>query len=184
MLRPMPDALSSARPQPDPLPGPLPDPLPDLGGVASAVLGIWTGLAAGLGALPSRRDVDPARFPPEARHVVPHLWLLDVERDPWRFRLRLIGGALKSAGSPAKPGDYLDSVDRTGEVGALLREVCVSRAPAARRGRPVLPHGGDVDELEVLYLPLASDGATVDAVLCCTEYRWRGGRGPAFPRLW
>jgi hypothetical protein len=48
----------------------------------------------------------------------------------------------------------------------------------------VLPHHDDIEELEVLYLPLAADGNTADGVLCCTDYRWREGCRPAYPRYW
>lgn len=107
--------------------------------------------------------------------------MLDVERAPWRFRYRLIGGALPAAGAPARTGDYIDQYETTGTTTARFVRVCVEREPHFRRGPPRLRHTAGVRELESLVMPLASDGRTVDILLCCTVYHWQSGFGPTSP---
>lgn len=146
--------------------------------IAAQVLDYWRGLHPGPGLLPGRQHLDPAALAAVAPRALPHIWLVDVEEAPRRYRLRLIGTALKRAGNPAEPGQYLDEVDSTGEVSQRLDQVCATGQPAHRRGPPRLPHSEEVRELEVLLLPLAADGRTVNMVLGCTLYIMRDGFVP------
>ena len=51
----------------------------------------WESLAPGPGILPGRQHFDPIQVP----DLLPHIWLIDVERGPMlRFRYRLLGTAL------------------------------------------------------------------------------------------
>lgn len=149
---------------------------------ASAIIKVvhqhWIGLRPAPRILPGRQHFDPAALAAESPEALPHLWLLQIETDPRRYRLRLIGSALKAAGSPGRVGDCIDSIDETGGVVRWLDGICDGREPNYRRGPPKLPHGGHVAELENLVLPLAADGRTVDMLLACTIYHWREGQAP------
>ena len=151
---------------------------PDSSPLIAQILAHWDGMRPGPDLLPARRHFDPAALAGVAPDVLPHLWLLDIEPSPRRYRLRLIGTMLKVAGSPGRVGDYLDAVDVTGAAQRCLDEACRTRTPDYHRGPPALPHTSDVQELEVIYLPLAADGRNADIILACTVYHWKPGREP------
>lgn len=155
------------------------DPLVGAGPLLRAVHDHWRSLFPAEGVLPGRRHLDPVALAAAAPGCLPHVWMLDVERAPWRFRYRLVGGALAAAGAPARAGEYLDRYETGGTVTRTFLRVCLDRAPHFRRGPPRLLHNGPVRDLESLVLPLASDGTTVDVLLCCTVYHWQPGYGPA-----
>jgi hypothetical protein len=58
----------------------------------------------GARAMPARRDMDPLDIP----GLLPHIVLLDVERDPLRFRVRLYGTACTAIRGRDLTGHYLD----------------------------------------------------------------------------
>lgn len=110
---------------------------------------------------------------PGLTDLLPHLWLLDVHRNPWRFRYRVAGTAFASLiGYPVGDTWY-------DEIGPQAWSVDRSRLIAtARDGMPTWRRGsqsqeadaGDLkhDEVETLMLPLASDGIQADAILGIT----------------
>ncbi|MBL8706963.1 MAG: PAS domain-containing protein [Rhodospirillales bacterium] len=123
--------------------------------------------------LPGRQHFDPVAVP----RLLANVWLLDLERDPWRFRYRVIGSALVQAGTPVRTGDWLHEVlpDKAQRAGmeALFLQAIESRAPAWRRGAPTIAHDRFISELEVIVLPLARDGVTVDNLLNATVFYWQ-----------
>lgn len=131
------------------------------------------------GRLPRRRDIDPIALARLAPALVPHLWLLDVLRNPYRFRYRLIGGALVEAGAPGRVGEFVHEVGGgpgTSLHGNLVR-VCEERVCNHRGGPPTLPHSTHVEEVERLSLPLVDDADQVAMILCASVYRWQQGWG-------
>lgn len=126
--------------------------------------------------LPGRQHISPVEIAELGLGILRHVWLLDVVREPLRFRLRLIGGALKAAGSPGNPGSYVHDYDGSGKLTAKLERMCADRKPVHKRGRPTMPHDPEMDlaMLENVLLPLASDGSTVDMIVGCTVYHWPG----------
>jgi len=140
------------------------------------MLAHWRSLAPAPGMLPGRQHFDPIRVP----DLLPHTWLIDVERGPvLRFRYRLIGTALIEAGVPMRRGDYFDEVANQpsrDEVAGMLAGVVLERRPNWRRGVPLVAHVKHVTELERVVLPLAADGATVDMLIGATLFYWEDGR--------
>jgi hypothetical protein len=128
--------------------------------------------------LPARHHLNPVELSELADGILHHVWLLDVERDPLRFRVRLLVGALTAAGGPGAPGQYVDEFDTGGEMTAKLVAMCQDRRPVFKRGAPTLPHAPDAQLLENVALPLANDGVTVDMILGCTVYRQAVQLGP------
>jgi hypothetical protein len=116
------------------------------------------------GALPGRRDVDPM----ELRALLPHLFLLDVVRSTsLLFRFRLVGTALVELSGRDLTGETIGEEQYgagTDWILDTLGRVAREAAPVAQRidmgwtGRPVR-------RAEVAFLPLASDGHTVNMIL-------------------
>lgn len=134
-----------------------------------AIYDYWCGLRSGK-RLPARRDVDPADVPA----LLPYLWLTDVERDPPRFRFRLIGSAIVEGLGRDLTGRYFDqcfdNFDGSPPHRTLV-EISAKGRPAWRRGPALLTRKDyNVKEMERIILPLASDGETVDLFLALSVY--------------
>jgi hypothetical protein len=120
------------------------------------------------GRLPGRQHVWPGDMVP----YLPHVWLLDVVREPLRFRYRLIGTAEVRVLGTDLTGRWLDEVH--GEtwddpsVRDRLRFMAETGRPTWSRS-PVL-WGPDRSHqiIENCLLPLAADGHTVDMILACS----------------
>ena len=80
-------------------------PLDQLHPTTRALYEHWQRIHPTPGAFPGRQHFDPLDVP----KLLPNLWLVDVARDPWRFRYRVVGTALGEAGAPATRGRYLSS---------------------------------------------------------------------------
>ncbi len=123
--------------------------------------------------LPGRQHFDPMAVPALLRNV----WLLDVERDPFRFRYRVIGSALIEAGTPVRTGAWLHEAmpEPAGrrDMEAFFIRAVETGAPSWRRGRPTIAHQRFITELEVIALPLARDGGRVDNLLNATVFYWK-----------
>lgn len=146
-----------------------------LGEKASIVYRHWLAAHPVEGGLPGRHHIDPA----EMAQALPNVWLVDVEREPRRFRYRLIGTGLYEGGVLAKVGDYVDQFDMYREaVGAMLSAVVDTGVPSYHRGPPLSELAREVRMLERLSLPLARDGRTVDMILNITVYDWQTGFSP------
>ena len=115
------------------------------------------------GRLPSRRDINPA----ELARLLPNIMLIDVITPGPRFRYRLVGtGEVRHRGIDPTgktldeaysglDGDYCDGNYRyVARSGKHLYDT--SPEPTAR---------GNLADIEVLFVPLASDGKTVDTIM-------------------
>lgn len=109
---------------------------------------------------PSRSDIDPA----EITHLLPYVGLVDVLRNPLRFRYRLAGTQIVESYGYELTGHYLDEADLNGHLGAIVTEytkvaeqgeaVCATWDYTRKDGRHI--------RYERLALPLSSDGRIVD----------------------
>ncbi|WP_370154265.1 PAS domain-containing protein [Ferrovibrio sp.] len=124
----------------------------------------WLGRQAETGRLPARADFDPLTM----RKALGNVALIEVHRDPLRFRIRLAGTNQASRLDRDPTGQWLDEMDAP-EYRMLLigRLTAIVRDPA-----PLLVHNRQLlDErwydYEVIWLPLANDGRTVDMVMAC-----------------
>jgi hypothetical protein len=117
---------------------------------------------------PARADIDPLDF----AYVLGYVMLIDVTYDPLRFRFRLYGSALLDRNSAVDmTGRYLDEHARP-EFRAYLRAEWADTI-----ARAVPTHGffdrmidDELRKFEVLRLPLASDGQTIDMLLVCAVF--------------
>jgi len=111
--------------------------------------------------LPSREDIDPM----ELRFILGNLILVDVLRDPLRFRYRLVGSNVSRRMGIDLTGKLLDEhPDPTFRSGAIpiYTEVANTARPYARQHDTIMD--GRLRRYQVLLLPLAADGRTVDVI--------------------
>jgi hypothetical protein len=131
-----------------------------------SLYGYWLKIHPGAG-LPGRRHFEPMDIP----QLLPNLWLLDVERDPLRFRYRLVGTKLAEFFGKAIKGGYLGDSTKphfTEQHLAHYEDVVANRIPHYRRGQPAFAVDRSMLVVERIILPLASDGSAVDMILALT----------------
>ncbi len=121
------------------------------------------------GGLPGRQHLDPLDIP----QLLPNIWMVDVTRNPLRFRFRLVGTEIVKFVGRDVTGLWLDEFFEgyeTSEASHAHRNCALAGEPAYRKG-DVLFNPGRADlEAERIYLPLAQDGKEVDILLVMTLY--------------
>lgn len=144
----------------------------------------WQSIHPGNGLLPGRQHFDPVAFAERHPQLLPHLWLVDVERTPLRFRLRLIGGKVSLTSPFAGAGQYVDEfIDMAARVETLhsaFARLVETGQPEFRRGGPNPAANSNIRAVSRLSLPLAADGRNVDMILNLTTYVWSTPRKPRF----
>jgi len=128
-------------------------------------------------AMPARADIEPA----EIKKLLPMVMLVDVTADARRFVYRLVGTqeVMERGGDPtgksvaeAYFGGSLD------ETLSCYDYVVQKRAPFCYRD-PYAASDGQIQNDDIIYLPLSDDGASVNIVLVYTHCRsfQRRGKG-------
>lgn len=133
-----------------------------------ALYDYWLSIHPGTG-LPGRRHFDPVDIPA----LLSSIWMIDVAREPWRFRFRLLGTEIVTFTGRDGTGRWLDEIyPRFGESAAFrfYRGCAESGRPSYRRGSAHAGLEGKPVAAEQLTLPLAADGETVDILLMMTLY--------------
>jgi len=127
----------------------------------------WEGKRGGR-PLPARAALDPLDFP----YALPNVALVDVLRDPLRFRFRLVGTEIVLRDGTDLTGKYTDDHPLP-EYRALLRQtysdVVAGGQPAVFRRERLMDE--KPRQYEVLYLPLAADGITIDMLLVGIDFQ-------------
>ena len=121
------------------------------------------------GLLPGRQHFEPLDVPA----LLPSIWLIEVHRDPYRFRYRLVGSRIEDFAGERLTGLWFAerlSGPALQQVNLAMQAVVESREPDWRRGRPKIRWEKDHMVMERLYLPLAKNGADVDMILAISEY--------------
>jgi len=143
---------------------------------ARQLLDYWESIRPAPNVLPGRENFQPAAVAP----LLASLSLLDVFRNPLRFRYRVVGSSLTVAGYSARAGDWFDEVvpplPRGERPAEPMIEVVHSGRPSWVLAPPRMPQVRGVAEIERLILPLARDGRTVDMLLNLTLYHSRSRR--------
>src|SRR6185295_14868187 len=119
------------------------------------------------GSPPRRGDIAPDQI----KDLLPNLMIVDVERDPLRFRYRLVGTRVVEYNGVEFTGYYL------GEIGwPEEQDLIASYTEVVNSRRPVFGlldwqlNTGAVGRAEFARLPLSEDGATVSQILAMEDY--------------
>ena len=117
---------------------------------------------------PSRRNIDPLDFP----YALGRIMLVDVLREPQRFRVRLHGSEMVRRAGYDLTGktleDLPDSEYRSYVIGRC-RKLVTSGEPALVHHDRVLDNR--VWRYDAIWLPFSDDGATVAMLLCALIYQ-------------
>jgi len=122
----------------------------------------WLSIHPGTG-LPGRQHLDPADVP----GLLPYMFLINVERDPLRFRYRLVGTNYVQMMGSDLTHRYLDEVhpDFPGPIREQYVELAEHGRLAYRKGRVMRAAMHRDFVIERLALPLARNGVDVDMIL-------------------
>jgi hypothetical protein len=122
--------------------------------------------------LPGRQHFDPV----DVRRLLPDIWMLDVHRDPLRFRYRLVGTAIVTAVGREITGQWIEKVFANWEPKDApyrrYKAVLETGVPSWRRGAPFNADRARCPVVENIVLPLATDGSEIDILLGLTIYSW------------
>jgi hypothetical protein len=122
---------------------------------------------------PARRDIDPLDF----RYLMGRIVLIDVLREPLRFRFRLQGIEVVKYFGRDMTGMLFDDIRRP-ELRAFLlqrgKELLEAGVPYFARRE--LAKDGRTLRFEAAVLPLADDGETIDMIMLAIIF-------PFFPHL-
>lgn len=118
---------------------------------------------------PARSDIDPLDF----AFVLGHVMLLDVLRNPLRFKVRVHGTEMVMQAGYDLTGKFLDDIP-IGDYRQYVLERCEG---LVRSGAPLgLWHNRTLDgrrrRYEALWLPFSDDGENVTMLLCALIYEW------------
>jgi len=119
------------------------------------------------GRLPKRGDIAPD----EIKDLLPNIMIVDVERDPIRFRYRLVGTRVVEYNGVEFTGRYL------GEIGWPEEQDLIDGYTAVAKTRePVFGAlawelvSGAVGRCEFARLPLSEDGELASQILAMEDY--------------
>ena len=165
---------------------------------ASADYGIWTGHRipddrSGWHPLVRRfyeywRDVAPPGRLPGRQHIAPEdivpllsrLWILDVFRDPVRYRYRLVGTDITRSLQRELTGTWLDEAQPESVKNPDLRDryrfILETGQATWRRGPTMWLRDPTHRQIENCLAPLASDGVTVDKIIAVSIILDANGR--------
>jgi len=116
---------------------------------------------------PRREDIEPGDVP----DLLPHIFLVDVEDAPERFRVRLAGTAVVACFGVDMTGKTIESLDlgeKRSSILKLYEDAVTSGQPSYDRHQYWTEAYGQRLNYERLLLPLSSDGEHVDKLLGCT----------------
>lgn len=120
---------------------------------------------------PRRSDIDLS----DITSLLPILQMVEISRDPLRFRHRLVGTEVVEAMGRDVTGEFVDRElygEATEEIVASL-EAVVREVRPYRRIAHLSWHDRDWLEIEAIELPLVDDAGQVVALLCGADFRRR-----------
>ena len=113
---------------------------------------------------PGRQDIDPV----EMKFALGGITLFDIQREPLRFRYRLIGSDIVARDGFDLTGRFLDELPLAQYRALLLGRL----AMLAEKPAPLLVHNKQFYDqrwfdYEAIWLPLAADHVNVDILMAC-----------------
>lgn len=130
------------------------------------VYGYWASKVVG-GRMPSRASIDPVDIP----RLLPFVFLIDVERDPQRFRFRLIGTQICAWAGRDATGLYTDEPGFGPHGAALTRQYAevVARRRALYSEQPGARPERNFIFYDKVVLPLSADGTHINMLFCASD---------------
>ena len=128
-----------------------------------AIHDYWKSVHPEGGGLPGRQHIDPVDIP----NLLPNIWLIDVYRNPYRFRFRLLGTQVVDYAGEDNTGKWFDERMPDFDPSVFIN-VVENKVPSWSRGRSAMRPEKNYYELERVRFPLATDGETVDMILALT----------------
>lgn len=128
----------------------------------------WQALHKDDGGLPSREDFDPLNV----FRVLPWVWMVDVQRDPLRFKFRLMGTENVTAMGHDPTGMWIDDAYpgfTASESYPDYVKLAEENTPSYRIG-PAHYHVPDYKTIERIMLPLVDADNRCDVILAATVY--------------
>ena len=108
------------------------------------------------------------------------LWILDVFRDPLRFRYRLVGTDITRSVQRELTGQWLDEAQPESLRNVNLRDryrfILETGQATWRRGQTLWDRDPNHRIVENCLAPLATDGATVDKIIAVSVIYDANGR--------
>lgn len=128
------------------------------------------------GRLPGRQHLAPEDIVP----LLSRLWMLDVFRDPLRFRFRLVGTDITRSVQRELTGRWVDEAQPEASRDPTLRDryrfILETGQATWRRGRVLWEHDPTHRFVENCLAPLAEDGKTVDKIIAVSVILDASGR--------
>jgi hypothetical protein len=117
------------------------------------------------GRLPGRQHIAPEQMVP----MLSRIWMLDVHRNPLRFRYRLCGTALVRSLNREVTGQWLDEVQPETVCNPMVRDrycfVAKTGRPTWRRGPSLWDRDPQHRIIENCVAPLAANGKSVNVII-------------------
>lgn len=139
---------------------------------------LWAQRRAGR-AFPARRDFDPG----DLKQVLGLLSIFEVHRDPLRFKCRLHGSIAARRLGFDMTGKFVDEAPKpkwSEGAGGHFKRVVIERAPSMSRYQNII-YGDWVLNMELLVLPLSSDGTDIDCLFATVVYYDPRPKSPESP---
>jgi hypothetical protein len=147
---------------------------PDCDARIRRVFDYWRTIRPAEDRLPGRQHLEPS----DLSEVLRWVWLADVQREPLRFRYRLVGTGHRAVIGSDPTGKWLDEAFADFPSMKAYADFAASATGEARyrRGTPEFPVAEKYVSMEVVLLPLARDGVAVDMLFGLTLYTRADGR--------
>jgi hypothetical protein len=147
------------------------------------VYAYWASKIVG-GRLPSRASIDPVEIP----RLLPFVFLVDVERDPQRFRFRLVGTQICVWAGRDATGMYTDDPAYGSQGPEITRQYAevVARRRALYSEQPAARPERDFMFYDKVVLPLSADGVHINMLFCAADLlvATRALRAGTFREVW
>jgi hypothetical protein len=120
------------------------------------------------GSLPTRQDIDPLDIP----KLLPWVWMVDIHRNPTRFKFRLFGTRHVEAVGRDLTAQWIDEAYPefpSSEGYADYLKVADNLSPSYRSG-PAHYHVADYKIIERIMLPLVDETGEGQIILAATVY--------------
>ena len=130
------------------------------------IVGYWRSIFTD-GVLPDRTDIDPVEIP----ELLPGIILIDIFRNPYRFRFRLIGELMVAYHGRNLTGQWMDEAfehfNDTATPGNIV-DAAENHVIKYRTGPPLMTYEKSFINMERVFLPCRNGGDTVDLLLTFT----------------